>query len=99
MCLSERAGAGGGGESAESRLKRLYMRSIRRGIKEMDIILGRFAEIGLQELGEADLAIYDTLLSENDHDLYRWVTGQAPAPAPLSPLIKRIAAIAQPGKT
>jgi antitoxin CptB len=74
------------------------MRSIRRGIKEMDIILGRFAETGLQGLGEAELTLYDALLSENDLDLYRWVTEQAAPPERFAPLIARIAAIARPGK-
>ena len=62
-------------ETSEARVKRLYMRSIRRGIKEMDIVLGGFAKDHLGGLDEADLATYDRLLSENDHDLYAWVTG------------------------
>ncbi len=68
-------------ETAQARLKRLYMRSIRRGIKEMDIILGNFAETHLPGLDETGIQSYDRLLSENDHDLYAWVTGAA-APIP-----------------
>ncbi len=78
-------------ETHENRLKRLHMRSIRRGIKEMDIILGRFAETGLRELPEAELTLYDTMLSENDHDLYQWVSGQQPTPPRYLDLVSRIA--------
>ncbi len=85
-----------GGESVENRLKRLRMRSIRRGIREMDMILGRFSEIALSDLSDDELRLYDDLLSENDHDLYQWVTGQAAAPDRFTALIDRIARIATP---
>ena len=78
-------------EPAETRLKRLRMRSWRRGIREMDLILGDFADAGLAALGEADLALYDALLSENDHDLYAWVSGAAAVPDRYAGLIARIA--------
>lgn len=80
-------------ESQESRLKRLHMRSIRRGIKEMDIILGRFAETALRGLPDADLDLYDRMLAENDHDLYQWVSGQQPTPDRYLELLSRIAEV------
>lgn len=80
-------------ESPEARLKRLHMRSIRRGIKEMDIILGRFAESALRSLPDADLDLYDAMLAENDHDLYQWVSGQAPTPPRYLDLLSRIAEV------
>lgn len=79
-------------ERPEHRLKRLHMRSIRRGIKEMDIILGGFAAQHLPDLGAAQLDEYELLLEENDHDLYLWVSGQLPTPAKYLDLITRIAA-------
>jgi antitoxin CptB len=66
-------------ETPEARIKRLYMRSIRRGIKEMDLILTAYAQ-GLDRMSDADLTLYDQLLAENDHDLLSWVTGGAAAP-------------------
>lgn len=69
---------------------------MRRGIKEMDIILGRFAESGLKALDAAGLDLYDALLSENDHDLYQWVTGQSAAPPQYAALIDRIARVSTP---
>ncbi len=79
-------------ELHEHRIKRLKMRSMRRGIKEMDVILKRFSDALLDTLSYADIRIYDALLSENDHDLYQWVTGQVATPEPYADLIGRIVA-------
>ena len=68
-------------EIPEHRLKRLKMRSMRRGIKEMDLILSAYADANLANMDEAGLRLYDSLLDENDQDLYQWVTGQIDPPA------------------
>lgn len=78
------------GESRENRIKRLSMRSMRRGIKEMDIILTRYADANLETMSNAELLEYDAMLSENDQDLYQWVSGQAQPKAEFAPLIGRI---------
>ncbi|SPH20585.1 hypothetical protein ASD8599_01322 [Ascidiaceihabitans donghaensis] len=78
-------------ELYEHRLKRLRMRSMRRGIKEMDIILSAFADEHLAEMSDAELLQYDSLLNENDQDLYQWVTGQHSPPDELADLVTRIA--------
>lgn len=78
-------------ELYEHRLKRLRMRSMRRGIKEMDIILSAFADDHLAEMSDAELLQYDSLLNENDQDLYQWVTGQHSPPDELADLVTRIA--------
>lgn len=85
-------------ETPEHRLKRLHMRSWRRGMKEMDLILGGFADRSLPGLGAADLDAYEGLLAENDQDLYRWITARVGhsdgprGPAALAPMLDRIAA-------
>ena len=68
-------------EPPEIRLRRLHMRSWRRGTKEMDLILGRFADARLGALEAGPLDAYEQLLDENDNDLYLWVSGARPAPA------------------
>jgi len=78
-------------ETHEARLKRLHMRSMRRGIKEMDILLSRFCAAHLGAMSAAELDLYDALLWENDQDLLTWVTGQATPPARYGALIGRIA--------
>lgn len=78
-------------ETHENRLKRLKMRSMRRGIKEMDILLTAYADANLAQMGDAKLDLYDQLLHENDQDLYQWVTGQIAAPSTYTALIDEIA--------
>ena len=81
-------------ETADARAKRQLMRSWRRGTKEMDLILGPWAEAHLAALTPADVVLYDQLLDENDQDLMQWVLGQTTAPAAIAPLIATIAAYA-----
>jgi len=80
----------------EARLKRLSMRSWRRGTKEMDLILGPFSDSELGKLNDAELELYEGLLNENDQDLYPWITarsrGEAPGPTEFVALLDRIAA-------
>lgn len=82
-------------ETDEARRKRLAMRSMRRGIKEMDLILSAYASDRLGGMDDAALTLYDALLSENDQDLYQWVTGQGAAPDRFADLIGAIAAHAR----
>lgn len=77
-------------ELHEHKVKRLHMRSMRRGIKEMDLILPSYASTRLAAMDDAALSLYDEMLSENDHDLYQWVTGQSIAPKPFTALIADI---------
>lgn len=83
------------GETAEARLKRMAMRSWRRGTKEMDLVLGPFADAHLAGLSQADLVTYDALLEENDQDLMAWILGQSAPLTALAPLLARIAAFAE----
>ncbi len=85
-------------ESHDTRLRRLWMRSIRRGTKEMDIILTRYAKARLDAMNVAELDIYDALLHENDQDLYQWVTGQHPAPEAFRLIVQDIADHSQKAK-
>lgn len=63
---------------------------MRRGIKEMDLILSAYADERLAQMNGATMDLYDVLLSENDQDLYQWVTGQVPVPPRFADLIADI---------
>lgn len=82
-------------ETAEARLKRMSMRSWRRGTKEMDLVLGPYADANLAAMPPPQLELYDQLLEENDQDLWPWVLGQQPAPALLADLIAEIGVFAR----
>ena len=79
-----------GSEPRETRLRRLHMRSIRRGIKEMDLILTRFSEARLAGLEPDALDCYEALLGENDQDLYGWVSGQTAPPPRYATIVTEI---------
>ena len=80
----------------ETRRKRLRVRAWRRGIKEMDLILGGYADAHLAGMDDDAVALFEAVLGEADHDLYAWVTGQDEAPARYAPLLRAMAAEAEP---
>ena len=61
--------------------KRLRWRSWHRGMKEMDLLLGPFADRHLAGMSAAQLAAYEALLENVDPDLYDWISRRAPVPA------------------
>ncbi|WGI20774.1 succinate dehydrogenase assembly factor 2 [Amylibacter sp. IMCC11727] len=77
-------------ESHDTRLRRLRMRSWRRGMKEMDLILGQFADTELKNLSAEDLDDHEMLMNEPDQDLYAWLSGASPTPEIYKPAIARI---------
>lgn len=79
-------------EPLATRLKRLKMRSMRRGIKEMDLILSRFADDCLSQMTADTLDTYEDFLQENDQDLYQWVSGQHPCAPQYKALVAHIKA-------
>jgi antitoxin CptB len=82
-------------ETAEARLKRMAMRSWRRGTKEMDLVLGPWADAHLAGLDAERLRVYDLLLEENDQDLMAFILGQAEPPAAIAGLLAEIASFAR----
>lgn len=75
----------------ETRRKRLRVRAWRRGIKEMDLILGGYADARLASMDADGIALFEAVLGEADHDLLAWVTGQAAPPARYGPLMVELA--------
>ncbi|MCZ6886560.1 MAG: succinate dehydrogenase assembly factor 2 [Rickettsia endosymbiont of Ixodes persulcatus] len=59
--------------------KRLLYRSKNRGCKEMDYILGSFAEKYLSLMDEKKLESYALILDQNDNDLYNWINNKSSA--------------------
>lgn len=65
------------------RRKRLRFRSWHRGVREMDLILGRFADAHLEVFTPEQLDRYAALLEKGDPDLYNWIIGREPVPPEL----------------
>ena len=63
-----------------ARRKRLTFRAWRRGCKEADLSMGRFADARVADLSEAEVEAFERLLDAPDTDVYAWITGAAPTP-------------------
>ncbi|MBV8448178.1 MAG: succinate dehydrogenase assembly factor 2 [Hyphomicrobiales bacterium] len=64
----------------EIRRRRLRFRAWHRGIREMDLLMGGFADARLQGLDERELGLFEELLELPDQEVFTWLTGQAPVP-------------------
>lgn len=60
--------------------KQLLFRSWHRGTREIDLLLGKFADSHVPGFGAEELALYDRFLNNSDPDIYNWLTGQEPVP-------------------
>ncbi len=65
----------------DDRRKKLKFRAWRRGFREIDLILGGFADRHLADLEEARLNEFEQLLDAPDQDVFAWITDQLPTPA------------------
>lgn len=63
--------------------KKLLYRSKNRGCREMDYILGSFADLYLPFMDEKKLLGYSLILDQNDNDLYNWITNKSFIPSSL----------------
>jgi antitoxin CptB len=69
-------------EGLDERRKRLLFRCWHRGTREMDLILGRFADAEIANLGEEELTQLELLIEVPDPDLYAALTGDQALPPP-----------------
>ncbi len=81
------------GEADLTRRKRIAFRAWHRGIRETDLILGRFADANIGHFSDDDMTAFETLLDCPDRDLLAWVTGAEDVPAgATAPMLRRIIA-------
>lgn len=64
----------------DARRKKILFRAWHRGIKEMDIVLGNFADAHLPTMAEADLDILEHLMDAPDRELFKWISGEEETP-------------------
>ena len=68
-------------EYLERRRKRLAFRAWHRGMKELDLLIGGFADRHLAELNPAQLDLFEALLDVPEPLMYGWLMGQDRPPA------------------
>jgi antitoxin CptB len=80
-------------EGLDGRRRRLLFRCRHRGIREMDFVLGRFADAVLPALDTAELDELETWLDVPDQQIFAWVNGSQAAPPHIdTPLFRRLLA-------
>ncbi len=67
-------------EGLDVRRKKILMRAWHRGIKEMDLMFGRFVDGELDNLSDEELSQLEMLLDQFDRDLLQWFTDELPVP-------------------
>lgn len=68
-------------EGLDERRRRLLFRAWHRGMREVDLITGRFADAHIGSLDEAEVAEFEQLMDVPEPDLLNWVMGAAEVPA------------------
>lgn len=68
-------------DGLDTRRRKALLRAWRRGMRETDLIMGRFADAHLATLSDAELTEYERLLEVRDQELLGWVTGELAVPA------------------
>ena len=62
-------------EGLDERRRKLLFRAWRRGVREMDLIIGRFADVHIASFDDAGLDDFERLIEAPNAALYAWVTG------------------------
>jgi antitoxin CptB len=75
------SGPGISSDGLDGRRKRMLFRSWHRGMREMDLVLGKFADAQIAALSDGELDEYERWLEVPDLTMFNWVNGSQPTPA------------------
>lgn len=68
------------GEDIAMRRKRLKYQAWHRGTREMDLVLGPFADAHVTDMETSELDRLEAVMDEEDPSLLRWIMGQETPP-------------------
>jgi antitoxin CptB len=75
----------------DERRRRILFRAWRRGLREMDLVMGQFADANLPAMSEAELDEFERLLDMPDPEVLAWITGEETTPPDFeTPLFARL---------
>jgi antitoxin CptB len=83
-CLFEESAVSGPSISTadlDPRQRRILFRAWHRGMKEMDLIFGQFADAHVQSLDPQALDLFEELMECADRDVLMWITEEASTPS------------------
>ena len=77
----------------DARRRRILFRAWRRGMREMDLVMGHFADQEIAVMSDAELDEFESLLDAPDPKVLAWLIGEAPVPRERdTPLFARLRA-------
>ena len=77
----------------DERRRKILFRAWRRGMREMDLVMGQFADLNLPTMTDAELDEFERLMEAPDPEVLSWITGEAPTPPSYdTPLFARVSA-------
>lgn len=75
----------------DPRRRKALFRAWHRGMREMDLVLGGFADRHIAALSEGELSAFEAILEIGDRDLNQWIMGEAAVPADHdTPMLRRL---------
>jgi len=86
------AAASGGLSESALRRRRIKIRAWRRGMRELDILMGGFVDARLKSLSDVELIELEGLLDLPDAEVLSWLSGATPPPERDTTLLKKIIA-------
>ncbi len=82
------------GRERDRKRRSIRVRSKRRGMRELDLLIGRFVDECLAHLPDAELEHLEALLFETDVSVFNWITGMTDCPDRYRNLISEVRRVA-----
>ena len=78
-------------DGLDARRRRLLFRAWHRGIREMDLIMGRFSDAHVADLADHELDDFERLMELRDQEVLSWIDGTVDVPQDYNtPLFRRL---------
>lgn len=74
----------------ETRLQRLRFRSWHRGMRELDLLLGKFSDNHITNFTPEQLDVFEAMLENENHVIFDWITGAKPTPEKYSVIVQEL---------
>jgi antitoxin CptB len=75
----------------DERRRKILFRAWRRGIREMDLVMGQFADMNLHDMSDVEIDEFERLLEIPDPQIIGWITGSEAIPSDRNtPLFARL---------
>lgn len=83
-------------DGLDVRRRKLLYRAWHRGMRETDLIMGRYADVAVADMSADEMCAFEALMEAPDRELLAWITGEVAVPAAYdTPLFRRLRAFSR----